>query len=182
MCSLGDAVTRLCSVTSEPTSSTGTDLGSTSCSGCSAFLLPPGGEGWNHGRSPCRRGRGPPLPVRRARCRTFVTPEARAVGPGPPQNQWVSRASGRVAAVGLRLIDPWAAVDRHAEEDDTELHGLTGLVAADVHARGKLDECVAGSIRLRPAVVVVDGEGPGLDRDQGLAGVGVPAGRRVRAE
>ena len=53
------------------------------------------------------------------------------------------RASADVAPLGLRLIDPWAATDRHVEEDDTELDGAIGLVAPHVHARGELDERVA---------------------------------------
>ncbi len=94
----------------------------------------------------------------------------------------VRRVSGHVASGRLRMIGPRTAGDRHAEEDDTELDRFVGLVPADVHARGKLDERLPGPVRVRPAVVVVDGEGSGLHRDRGLAWLAVPTGRRVRAE
>src|SRR6186997_1250513 len=118
-------------------------------------------------------------------CRTLLLTTGRR--PGLCARAFVSRetlarSSGDVAPVRLRLVDPWAATDRHIEEDDTELDRAIGLVAPHVHARGAFDERVARLVGAGPAVVVVDGEGPGLHRDQGLAGVTVPAGRGVRAD
>src|SRR5215213_9606756 len=91
-------------------------------------------------------------------------------------------SSADVAAVRLWLIDPWASADRNVEEDDPELHRSAGLVAADVHARGKFDERVTGAVGHRVAVVVVHGERSRLHRHERLAWVRMPAGRRVRSE